>query len=250
MGLNLCCRAMIGTILNVCGILLGGTIGLTTKKSLSASAEAQLRVMLGAFTVFVGLRLSWLNLNGSFWPLIKQCIILVLALMVGKATGRLLGLQKLSNRLGQRAQQHILAAQESGSPKFADGFQPCALLFCAAPLGILGAVEDGLSLSRFFYPLAVKAVIEGFAALGLARVLGWGVLLSAFPVLLLQGTLTLVCAHFLEPFLTARGLLDSVNAVSGVVIFSIALVMLGLKRIELADYLPSLFFAPVLTWLW
>jgi uncharacterized membrane protein YqgA involved in biofilm formation len=32
-------------------------------------------------------------------------------------------------------------------------------------------------------------------------------------------------------------------------VFSVALVILELKKIELADYLPSLIFAPLLAWL-
>lgn len=241
---------MIGTILNSSAIVIGGTLGLTTTKALSASAEAQLRIVLAAFTVFFGLRLTWQSLNGSAPQILKQCVILTLALMLGKLTGRVLGLQKTSNFLGRRAQEQILDAQQARSRSANDAFKPCAILFCAAPLGILGAVQDGLLLSQYFYPLAVKAVMDGFAAIGFVRILGWGVLLSAIPVLALQGTLTLVCACFLAPFLSPRGLLDSVNAVGGVLVFCVALVMLGLKRIELTDYLPSLLFAPLLTWLW
>jgi hypothetical protein len=54
----------------------------------------------------------------------------------------------------------------------------------------------------------------------------------------------------LKPFLEAHNLADSVNAVGGLLVFSVALVILRLKRIQLADYLPSLVFAPLLTWLW
>lgn len=241
---------MIGTIANAAGILFGGIIGLTSSKALSAGAEAQLRVVLAACAVFFGLRLTWLNLDGLAMQILKQCVILILALMLGKLTGRLLGLQKISNRLGRVAQEKIVAAQSSCSHSANDGFQPCAILFCAAPLGIIGAIEEGLSFSRYFYPLGVKAIIDGFAALGLVRLLGWGVLLSAIPVLAVQGTVSLVCAHYAAAFLAARGLLESVNAVGGVLVFSVALVMLGLKKIELTDYLPSMVLAPLLTWVW
>jgi uncharacterized membrane protein YqgA involved in biofilm formation len=241
---------MIGAILNSSAIVIGGTLGLTTSKALSASAEAQLRILLAAFTVFFGLRLTWLSLNGSVLQIFKQGVLLILTLMLGKLTGRVLGLQKTSNVLGRRAQEQILAAQHARARSASDAFKPCAILFCAAPLGILGAVQDGLLLSGYFYPLAVKAVIDGFAAISFVRILGWGALLSAIPVLALQGTLTLLCACFVVPFLAGRGLLDSVNVVGGVLVFCVALGMLGLKRIELTDYLPSLLFAPVLTWLW
>ena len=81
-------------------------------------------------------------------------------------------------------------------------------------------------------------------------------MLAALPVLAFQGTITLLCSQLLGPFLQTHGahgpnsLIDSVNAVGGLLVFSVALVILGLKKIELADYLPSLVFAPLITWLW
>jgi len=33
-------------------------------------------------------------------------------------------------------------------------------------------------------------------------------------------------------------------------VFCVALIILELKKVELADYLPSLLIAPLLTWLW
>jgi len=56
---------MIGTILNVAGILIGGLLGLARRKPLSAASEAYFKVILGAFTVFYGLRLSWISISGS-----------------------------------------------------------------------------------------------------------------------------------------------------------------------------------------
>jgi|SRR5579859_5158243 len=240
-------REVIGTILNASGILIGGTLGLASSKSLSPGAENRVRIILAAATVLFGLRLTWSSLSGSLGQILKQCVVLILALMLGKFTGRILGLQKLSNRIGRRAHDDILAAQGPQSHTMSEGFGPCAALFCAAPLGLLGAVQDGLSLSGYVYPLGIKGVVDGLAAMGLGRAIGWGVLVSALPVFAFQGTITLVCTHWLQPFLAARGLLDSVNAVGGILVFSVALVMLGLKRIELTDYLPSLLIAPLLT---
>jgi len=71
---------------------------------------------------------------------------------------------------------------------------------------------------------------------------------AALPVLVFQGTITLLCAQYLKPFLEAHSLADPVNAAGGLLVFSVALVVLQLKKIELADYLPSLAFAPLLAW--
>ncbi len=241
---------MIGTILNVAGILVGSVTGLMWSTRLSPTREAFFKVTLGALTVFYGLRLTWLSLNGPWQVMLKQLLITILALIVGKLVGKLLHLQKMSNRLGQQARERIAAARP-GTPNLAGmGFKTCSVLFCATPLGIVGAIEDGLSHSAYFYPLAIKGVIDGLATIGFTAIFGAGVMLSALPVLAWQGTVTLVGAQYLEPFLRANGLSDSVHAVAGLLVFSVALVILNLKKIELADYLPSLAVAPVMTWLW
>ncbi|HOX58414.1 MAG TPA: DUF554 family protein [Candidatus Paceibacterota bacterium] len=237
---------MIGTALNVAGILIGGTVGLVRRKPLPPQRESFLKVGLGVFTVFYGLRLTWLSLNGSLPQILKQLLIVVLALMLGKLTGRLLRLQKLSNQIGRRARDRIAALKPDATGRLDEGFRTCAALYCAAPLAILGSVQDGLS--GYYYPLAVKAVMDSLGTMGFVLLFGWGVMLAAVPVLAFQGTITLACLHLLRPFLAAHGLVDSVNAVGGLLVFCVALLIFELKRIEVADYLPALIFAPLLTW--
>jgi uncharacterized protein len=237
---------MIGTALNVAGILIGGVAGLVWRKPLSPANQSFFKVALGVFTVFYGLRLTWISLNGSFPQILKQLLIAVLALMLGKLTGRLLHLQKMSNRLGRNARGRIAAVKPADPRRLGEGFKTCAALFCAAPLGMLGSVQDGLS--GYYYPLAVKAVMDGLATMGFISFFGSGVMFAALPVLVFQGSITLTCAQFIKPFLDAHGLVDSVNAPGGLLVFCVALVILELKRIELADYLPSLAFGPLLTW--
>ncbi len=237
---------MIGTILNVAGILAGGTAGLIRRKPLTPSQESFFKVGLGAFTVYYGLRLTWLSLNGTFLQILRQLLIALLALMAGKLTGQLLRLQKLSNGIGHAARDRISAAATANAKSAGEGFKTCAGLFCAAPLGILGALQDGLA--DYYYPLVVKGVMDGLATMAFIRVFGWGVMLAALPVLAVQGTITLLCMQYLRPFLETHGLIGSVNATGGLIVFSVALVILELKKIELADYLPSLVCAPLIAW--
>jgi len=238
---------MIGTTLNVAGILAGGFVGLARRKPLSPANESFFKVGLGVFTVFYGLRLTWLSVNGTFLQISRQLLIAVLALMLGKTFGQLLRLQELSNRLGQQARGLIAATKAPDARQLGEGFKTCAALFCAAPLAILGSVQDGLS--GYYYPLAVKAVMDGLATMGFLSLFGWGVMLAALPVLVFQGTITLVCTQYLKPFLEMHSLVDPVNAAGGLLVFSVALVILQLKKLALANYLPSLVFAPLLAWL-
>lgn len=238
---------MIGSFLNAGAIALGGIIGLVWKKPMSAASQFFCKAGLGAFTIFFGLRLTLTSFSGPFLHVVKELAIVLIALALGRLAGQLLHLQKTSNRIGQFARERMVAARPDNPQRFNDGFAVCALLFCAAPLGILGAVHDGLS--GYYYPLAVKAVMDGLAAMGFVAMFGWGVTLSAAPVLVLQGTITLLCARFLLPFLSAHGLVDSVNATGGLLIFCVALLMFDVKKIHVTDYLPSLVFAPILTWI-
>jgi uncharacterized membrane protein YqgA involved in biofilm formation len=236
---------MIGALLNVTGILAGGVIGLYRPKPLSVAKESFFKVALGAFTVFYGLRLTWLSLNGSLLQILKQLLIAILSLALGKIAGQLMRLQQTSNNIGRIARQRMAEVKPEDPLRSSDGFKTCAALFCAAPLGVFGAVQDGLS--GYFYPLAIKGVMDGLAMMGFVSLFGSAALLSALPVLALQGTITLGCLQFLKPILDTHNLTDSVNVVGGLLVFSVALVILGLKKIALADYLPSLIIAPLLT---
>jgi uncharacterized protein len=237
-----------GTYLNVAGIVAGGLVGLARKKPLSAGNQFFFKTALGGLTVFFGLRLTWASVNGSFRQILAQLAVVILSLTLGKLVGRLLRLQKSSNRLGQFARERMAGAQPGDADRFLTGFNVCAALFCAAPIGMLGAIGDGLSGD--FAPLAVKAVMDGLAAMSFVSIFGVGVLLSAVPVLVFQGTISLACARFLRPLLEAHTLVDPVNATAGLLIFCVALIIFEVRKIEVTAYLPSLVFAPLLTWWW
>jgi len=236
-----------GTVLNAVGILIGSLLGLMLSRQFSAPSQLAWRGVMGIVTIIIGLRLAWTGLNGSSLQILRGLVVLVLALMAGRLTGRLLHIQKGLNRLGQYAGGRFAQVRRDDPNRFNEGFVVCAVLFCAGPLGIIGAVQDGLMGN--WQPLAVKMVMDGLAAMGFVTVYGSaGVALSAVPVFVYQGTITLL-VHRLEPFLQQNHLLDSVNAVSGMLVFCVAMVILELKKIELGDYLPSLAMAPLITWL-
>jgi len=241
-------------ILNAAGIVVGSLIGLARTTPLSAQKQAFFKVALGVATTYYGLRLTWLSIGGTFSLVLKQILIALLAVMLGKLLGRWLHFQKVSNRAGQYARQLIEQTQTDGSLRFSNGLNACAILFCASPLGILGAVQDGLPGQPdgvgYFYALAIKGVMDALAMLSFVRLFGAGSMLAALPVFLLQGTITLTCMVYLEPFLRTHALLDSVNAVGGLIVCTVGLVIFEIKKVELADYLPALAVAPLVTWLW
>jgi uncharacterized membrane protein YqgA involved in biofilm formation len=235
---------MTGAFLNAMGILLGAMFGLALRRPLSARAQNFFRRALGAAAVFFGLRLVWLGVNGTFWPCVKQIFIALLAVTLGNWIGKLLRLQKISNRLGRFADSLISNAQSVAPRKNSGGFTACTILFCAAPLGLLGAVTDGLSGD--FYLLAVKAVMDALAMTGFVKMFGWPSALSAFPVYFFLGAATFACQFFAKPFLDAHGLADPVNVAGGLIACAVALVIFEIRKVELTNYLPALAVAPLL----
>jgi uncharacterized membrane protein YqgA involved in biofilm formation len=94
--------------------------------------------------------------------------------------------------------------------------------------------------------------MDGLATMAFVGTFGWGAILAVVPVVAYQGTISLA-AKALEPFLRDpinAPLLNALNATGGLLVFCIALIILELKKIELADYLPSLAWAPFIAWLW
>jgi len=241
-----------GAFLNAMGILIGGLLGLAMLQPLSLRTQIFFRSALGAFTVFFGLRLVWLSIHGIFLSGLKQMFIAALAVTLGFWIGKLLHLQKLSNRLGRYAGGLIASAQTDAPRKIGGGFIACTILFCAAPLGLLGAVTDGLPTQggQFgcFWLLAIKAVMDGLAMTGFVKIFGWPSALSAFPAFIFLSAITFACQFYVKPFLAAHGLVDPVNAVAGLIACAIALMIFEVRRVELANFLPALAVAPLLAW--
>jgi uncharacterized protein len=241
---------MIGALLNAIGILAGGLFGLASHKPPSPRAQNYFKNAIGALTVFFGLRLVWLGIlsNAELHPSakLKQIFAVLLAVAIGCLIGEILCLQKISNRLGRHAGSLIASSQSGPPPKLSDGFNACAILFCASPLGLLGAVTDGLS--GYFWLLAVKAAMDGLAMTSFVKIFRWPAMLSAIPVFILLGAIALACRLYLQPFLDSRGLVGSLEAAIGFIACPVALVVFEIRKVELANYLPGVAIAPLLAW--
>ena len=98
---------MTGTILNAAAILAGGIAGLTMTRPVSVASQTAVKLLLGLFTIYVGLSTTWGALNGTFLQVLGQLGIACLALMLGNVTGKLLKLQHSLNKLGHVAKENL-----------------------------------------------------------------------------------------------------------------------------------------------
>lgn len=232
-----------GAFINAIGILFGALLGLAQVTPFSLRAQLWFRNAIGAGTILFGLQLVYVSLEGTFLSHLKQLFIAVLALLPGFWLGKLFRFQKMSNYLGRMAGNTITAAQKNPAGNPADAINACAILFCAAPLGIIGAVTDGLS--GYYSLLAVKAVMDALAMTGFVKIFHWPAALSALPVLVFFSAVSLAVQLYVKPFLAPAGL-DAINAAAGLLACIITVVIFEVRRVELANYLPALAVAPLL----
>jgi uncharacterized membrane protein YqgA involved in biofilm formation len=240
---------MTGTLINTGAVLLGSGVGLAVSKTLRPHIEVRLRRVLGVLVIYAGFSTTIKSLGKTGVSNIpKEVGIVFLALILGNAIGMLLRLQEGMNKVGQYAKQLLRKSPDEAGNRFSEGFVTASLLFCVGPMAIIGAIDDGVS-GNYKY-LALKSVMDGLASIAFAKTFGPGVMLSAIPVLAYQGTITLA-ARSLKPFLDQHPeLLYSISASGGLLVVCISVVILEIRKVPLANYLPTLVVAPLLAWWW
>lgn len=234
---------MIGTLINGAAILLGGAAGMAIRKDLSAANQSRLKVALGCFTIYAGILISWRSMHDGFLQGVGQFLVVMAALVLGNLLGKLIGIQKQLNRLGQHAREQFTAVSAGQPIRASDGFLTCSIVFCLGPLAFFGSLLEGLSGDPTL--LFIKAAMDAMAVAGFARVFGWATLLSALPLVAFQGTLTFA-AQAVSPVLRDHALLDSVTLTAGLIVCGLSLLIFDAYKVRWADYLPALFLAPLL----
>ena len=223
--------AISGTLLNALTVLIGGILGTVLGNRLPERIHESLFGVLGLFTILIGL-LDALST--------KNPLVLLGALLIGTLLGELANLEAGLYFLGDRIQAAL--AREGST--VSEAFVTSSLVFCVGPLSILGALDNGLSGD--VTKLAIKAILDGFAALAFSAALGWGVLLSIAVILVYQGTISL-SARAIEPLLHANPqTIVELTAVGGLILVALGLKLLKIRDLRAANMLPALAVAPAL----
>ncbi len=219
----------LGTGINVVAVLVGGGIGTFVGARLSNGMRETAMHAIGLVTVLVGVQ-TFLRFDNALVPLVS----VILGLVVGEA----LGIDGALKHFGDSLERRF---SKGGSP-VSRAFVTTSLLFCVGPLTVLGSLQDGISGD--YRLLALKSALDFIAALSFASVLGWGVLLSAGSVLVVQGSLTLAGAIF-GTFM-GQPMILAMTSTGGVLLLGLGLVLLELKEVRVANMLPALVVAPLL----
>lgn len=164
-------------------------------------------------------------------------------MLAGAVIGEALRIEGGLKALGGWLQRRF--AGDSGDSRFGEGFVIASLVFCIGPLTVVGSIEDGLGNPELLF---VKSGLDGFAAIAFAAVYRWGVGMAAITVAVIQGGLALGSGLF-DGLLTDP-MLDALGAAGGVLLLGIALRLLDLEEVRVANLLPSIVLAPLFVLWW
>lgn len=260
----------LGTVINIVTIIVGALAGMAIGHRFPERTKGVVTDVLGLVTLLVAALSAaavtdraFEAATGSGAPL----LIVLGSLLIGGIIGSLL---RIEHRLGSlasivharfgRAEPAGLSepgasngeegdldpnspTQLSARERFIEGWMTATLLFCIGPLAILGSINDGLG--RGIDQLALKAVLDGFAAMAFASTFGIGVLFSAASVAIVQGSLTLLGMGLGEFLPEAH--ISALTATGGLLLAGIGLRLLRIRDVPVGDMLPALIVAPLLT---
>jgi len=226
---------MTGTILNIVAVLIGGGLGTLVGARLPQRLRETVLWALGLFTIALGVKMFFDSQNS---------LIVLGSALLGGLLGEWLNIEAALKRFGGWLESRFARSADSeGTARFVKGFVSASLVFCVGPMAILGAIQDGLTGN--YQLLAVKSLLDAFAALAFAASLGVGVLFSVIVILVYQGGLTLL-AGLAQNVLTTP-MINEMTATGGLLVMAIGVsALLELKPIRVANYLPALIIAPVI----
>lgn len=241
----------LGTAANIGTVVLGTAIGAIVGGRLPERARTTVMAGLGLLTLAIAFRDSLRA---------EELVPILAAVLVGGVVGELLGIEQsleaLGNWLRDRfAGQHTSPIIDAELPEdaasslapdraasFGEGFVIASLVFCVGPLTVLGSINDGLGDPELLY---IKAGLDGFASIAFAAVYGWGVILSAGTVLVVQGGIAFISSIVGDSLSDTS--LDALASAGGILLIGVSLRLLDLKRIRVANLLPALVLAPLFT---
>jgi len=224
--------SMLGTIVNTIAIVIGGLVGLLFGQAFPEKIKK---------TVIQGIGLAILLIGGSMALQTKNPLILISSLVFGGIIGEGIDIELRLQHLGQWLERKF--SKKGNGAGFTQAFVTTSLIYCVGAMSIMGSLESGLNGNHNI--LFAKSMLDGITALIFASSMGAGVLVSALPVFIYQGSITMA-AGLLHGVLSTQ-VIAEMSATGGLLILGIGFNILELKEIKVGNLLPAIFIAVPIT---
>ncbi len=176
----------------------------------------------------MGLAAMGLGINAlvQHLPSSKYPVLFIVSLAIGGLLGQKLNLESKFNALVNKYSKGNLA----------EGLSTAILLFCIGSLSILGPIEAALKQDYTY--LLTNGILDGITSVVLATTFGIGIAVAGIVLFLWQGSIYLI-ASLMENSIN-NDLLNELTIIGGILILASGLSILGIKKCNTLNLLPSL----------
>lgn len=229
-----------GTIINCIAIVIGGMAGHLIGKFFQEEQQDAITKACGISVIFIaiaGAMEGMLSIDND--GLVSgKAMLVVLSLAIGTVVGELIGIEKGFEKFGEWLK---VKTGNAGDAEFVNAFVTASLTVCIGAMAIVGAIQDGILGD--YSTLAVKAVLDFIIIAVMTSSLGKGCAFSAIPVLIFEGSITLL-ARLISPIMTEVAI-AYLSLIGSILIFCVGVNLVWGKKVRVANMLPAVFFAVI-----
>ena len=223
---------MLGVLINFAAMIVGTLVGLIFKKGIPDRISEAIMSALGLCVLYVGLT----GISDG-----KNAIAIILSVVLGSAIGTAINIDNVLERAGEYVKNKF--NRVGNNSPIGKAMVTATLICCVGGMAIVGSLEAGISGDNTI--LITKAILDFIIVMMLAATLGFGVIFSAFPLLIYEGALVLL-SGFIQPFLTET-VTGDLTCTGSILIIALGLNMLKLTDIKVANLIPALLLSPLFT---
>ncbi len=228
---------MLGTVTNSLLIIAGAAFGLVLQKGIPERYQATVIQGLAMVVGVIGVQMALKSNN-----ILIVIVSIALGALVGEALKIDVWLKKTGDALATLVDQ-FFPGKSSGEKNISEGFVTTSLIYCVGAMSVVGSIQEGLTGDASI--LYAKGVIDGITAIFFASSMGLGVVFSALPVFIYQGSMTLGASLLAGVF--SEPVIAEMSATGGVLIMGISCLMLKITVIRIANLLPAIIFSALIT---
>lgn len=214
---------MKGTIANAIAIAIGSSLGVLLQKGIPARFKVTLMQGVSLSVCLIGIQMALKTEN---------ILVVIGSIVIGAIVGEWWDLDKKLELLGNWFEKKLHAS----SGNISKGFVTSSLVYCVGAMAVVGSIQDGMTGNAEV--LYAKSMLDGISSVIFSSTLGLGVGLSAISVFVYQGFITLM-ANYAGAFMTPA-VITEMTATGGLLIIGIALNMLEITQIRVANLLPAI----------
>lgn len=233
-----------GTILNVVLIICGSLLGLFIRHRMKENLKETLMMVCGIIILLLGMSgtMQYMLVIVSDSLHTTGPMMMIISMVLGAIIGGLIDFDRRITAIGEWLK---LKTGNSRDPQFTNAFITASMTFTVGAMGVIGSIQDGLTGD--YSTMVVKSILDGIIVMVMASSMGKGALFSFLPVGIIQGMITGL-AHLAAPLMTPEAI-DNLSYVGSILIFCVGINVLWPNKIRVANLLPAIFIAMLMTFL-